>query len=218
MLRLHILAGLVALVAGAVAMAAEKGGGRHRQAGMVFVYSMLIMSASGALLAMVTPARMNVITSVLTFYLVGTALLTVRRPVHEARAWNAGFMLLALAVASFSFRFGFAASANAGGRVDGVPAALYFMLGAVALVAALLDGRMLLADGIQGADRLARHLWRMGFAMLIATASFFLERATVFPPLLRKSGLLLIPVMLVIGFLLYWVVRVRGRRRQVSLD
>ena len=44
------MAGLVALVAGAVAMAAEKGGGRHRQAGMVFVYSMLIMSASGALL------------------------------------------------------------------------------------------------------------------------------------------------------------------------
>jgi len=42
---LHIIAGLLAIGAGAVALHALKGGRLHRQSGMIFVYAMLVMSA-----------------------------------------------------------------------------------------------------------------------------------------------------------------------------
>ena len=80
------------------------------------------------------------------------------------------------------------------------------MFGIVGLLGGLLDARLLWAGGIQGAHRLARHLWRMCFAMWIATASFFLGQARFFPEPIRKSGLLAIPVLLVAGLMFYWLV------------
>lgn len=57
----------------------------------------------------------------------------------------------------------------------------------------------------------------MSFAMLIATLSFFLGQAKVFPEPLRKSiGLRAIPVLLVIVFMIYWLLRVRLKRRSMA--
>lgn len=82
------------------------------------------------------------------------------------------------------------------------------MFGTVALVAGLLDARMLWAGSLQAKHRIARHLWRMGFAMWIATASFFLGQVQVFPEPMRKMGLLAIPVLVVTLIVPYWLVRV----------
>jgi uncharacterized membrane protein len=73
---LHVLAGLSALVAGALALAAPKGAWLHRKSGIVFVDAMLAMSASGALIAIVQPdvIPLNVIAGTLTFYLLLSAL------------------------------------------------------------------------------------------------------------------------------------------------
>jgi hypothetical protein len=49
----------------------------------------------------------------------------------------------------------------------------------------------------------------MCIAMFMATASFFLGQAKLFPMPVRKSGVLWIPVVLVIGALLYWLVRIK---------
>jgi hypothetical protein len=68
---------------------------------------------------------------------------------------------------------------------------------------------MMRAGGLQGAPRIARHLWRMCFALYIATASFFLGQSQVFPKAVRSSGLLPVPVLLVIGIMLFWLARVR---------
>ena len=213
LLPLHIVAGVLALIAGAVAMAALKGGQWHRKSGMVFVIAILVMTASAVLMAaFFNPNRLNVVAGGLTFYLVSTALLTVRRSVANARGWITGFMLVALAVGAFAFRVGFEKLASEDGRMA---APIFFVFGSVAVVSALLDARMLLAGAIQGAHRLARHLWRMGFAMLIATLSFFLGQAKFFPEPIRQSGLLAIPVLLVLVFLLYWLVRVLRQRRSV---
>jgi hypothetical protein len=91
------------------------------------------------------------------------------------------------------------------------------VFGAVGFLGALLDARMLWARSIEGAHRLVRHLWRMTFAMWIATASFFLGQAKLFPAPIRKSGLLAIPVALVVLFLLYWLVRMLWKRRSAAL-
>jgi hypothetical protein len=93
-----------------------------------------------------------------------------------------------------------------------MPAAPVFGLGAVAVLAALLDVRMM-ARGIQGAHRIARHLWRMCFALFIAATSFFLGQtkgspAHVFPEPLRSGAVLAIPVVLVLLLMFYWLARV----------
>jgi hypothetical protein len=66
---------------------------------------------------------------------------------------------------------------------------------------------------LQGAPRIARHLWRMCLAMFIATASFFLGQARVFPESMRIFPLLAIPVALVLLLMLYWWVRVSFSKR-----
>src|SRR6185436_14086230 len=47
------------------------------------------------------------------------------------------------------------------GMSDGRFAAVAFVFGGVALLAAALDLRMITRGGVVGAQRLARHLWRM---------------------------------------------------------
>jgi hypothetical protein len=71
----------------------------------------------------------------------------------------------------------------------------------------------MMARGLQGARRIARHLWRMCFALFIAAGSFFLGQAQVFPEPIRKSGLLPIPVLLVLLLMFFWLVRVRFTQR-----
>jgi uncharacterized membrane protein len=208
LLPIHIIAGLTALASGAVALGALKGGKLHRKSGLIFVYAMVTLSGSGAAIAALKAQRINVIAGVLTFYLVTTALLTVRHRVRGFDWMDAGVMLVGLTVGIVSVSFGVEALNSATGKIDEYPPAIGFIFGGVALLAALGDARMLLARGIQGAHRLARHLWRMCLAMFIATASFFLGQAQVFPEALRNSGLLSIPVLLVLLLMVYWLARV----------
>lgn len=76
---------------------------------MIFVYAMLFMSSSGAVMAVLKPQRLSVIAGVLTFYLVITALLTVRRRVVGFHWIDLGAMLVALTVGTASVRLGFKA-------------------------------------------------------------------------------------------------------------
>lgn len=215
MVLIHILAGLVALSAGAVALCAGKGSMLHRKSGLVFVVAMLVLSGSGALMAVfVTPDGVNVIAGLLTFYLVGTALLTVQRPVAQAREILKGLMLAALLLGAFAFGLGFEALRSPDGTVNGIPAPPLFLFGVVGVMGGLLDGRLLWFGSIEGTHRLARHVWRMVLALWIATASFFLGQAQVFPEAVRRSGVLVLPVVAVLLLLVYWLLRVliKGHR------
>jgi hypothetical protein len=67
---------------------------------------------------------------------------------------------------------------------------------------------MMRAGGLAGAQRIARHLWRMCFSLFVASGSFFLGQAKVFPKPIRILPLLAIPALLPLVLLLYWLVRV----------
>lgn len=205
---LHIIAGLSALAAGAVALASFKGGRLHRKSGMVFVVAMLFMSASGAVMAAINFQRISVVAGVLTFYLVSTAFLTVRRPAQGTRWIDAAALAVALAIGAAGTTLGVMAASSPAGKIDGLPAAPGFMFGMVGFLATIGDLRVMRAGGIQGARRIARHLWRMSFALFIAAASFFLGQPQVFPAPLRRSGVLAIPVLLVLLLLVFWMGRV----------
>lgn len=214
LLPIHIIAGLIGLIAGAVALYTRKGAKTHRQSGMVFVYAMLVMSGSGAGIAVARQRDLiNAIAGVLTFYLVVTAVLTVRQRAMGFRWSDLAIMLVALTLGIVSFRLGFVALNHSPNGGNEYPPPLYFTFGAVALLAAFGDIRMLLAGGIQGSQRIVRHLWRMTFALWIAAASFFLGQADEFPVWLQNSGLLAIPVLLILLTMLYWQVRVLWTKR-----
>ncbi|BCT92926.1 hypothetical protein LYSHEL_19490 [Lysobacter helvus] len=214
---LHITAGLVVIVAGAFALFAKKGSRLHRSAGTVFFVAMVTLTATGAIAAtFVHPNRGNVVAAFSTFYLVTTAWLTVKRDVVAARGWYVALMALGFATGLRALSLGVLAVRH--GPVDQFPPAPFFLFALVVLSAAALDARLLVAGHIAGAQRLVRHLWRMGMAYWIATASLFLGQAKFFPAPIRASGLLVVPVLLVAGTTLYWLVRtLRGRKAMRSV-
>jgi uncharacterized membrane protein len=75
---LHILAGSIGLLTGTVAMAVRKGGRLHRASGNVFTVAMLTLATSAFCLAILKSQQGNIVGSVGTFYLIGTAWLAGR--------------------------------------------------------------------------------------------------------------------------------------------
>jgi uncharacterized membrane protein len=210
-LVLHIVAGLVGLVTGYIALYSAKGGPLHRKAGMLFVCAMLPMAMTGMLVAAVegvAPA-INIPAAAVTFYMVVTALTTVRPPARGSKRLDFAGMLFGFAVGFCCFVFAVSLIGR-GGRQAGMAFPL-FIFGIVALSGGAGDRRMINAGGIHGAARLRRHLWRMCFALFVAAGSFFLGQADEFPEPLRITPLLAFPVLAVLATMVYWLRRLRTR-------
>ncbi len=212
MLAVHVAAGALGIVAGFVALFAAKGGALHRRSGALFVSVMLVMGLSGSLIAAARAIEGSVVGGLLAAYLVVTALTTVRPRTAGARRLDLGAMVVALAVGAACVALGIEAAGGAG-HLDGIPAPMFFLFGAIGLAAGASDFRLLRpGGGVQGARRLRRHLWRMCVALWIAAASFFLGQADEFPEPLRVPALLAIPAFLPLVVMPYWLWRVRKRR------
>jgi uncharacterized membrane protein len=214
-LIVHILGGALGLITGYVALYAAKGAPLHRKSGLLFVYAMLTMAMGGMIVAAgegVAP-QINIPASLVTAYLVTTGLTTVRPLASGARWLDIGGLIVAVIVGLFCVTLGFQAIAQ-GGRRAGLAFPM-FLFAIAALPGAAGDLRMMRSGGashLKGAPRLARHLWRMTFALLIAALSFFIGQADVFPRPVRIVPLLALPVLAVLITLLYWLWRVRIRR------
>jgi uncharacterized membrane protein len=208
-LLIHIGSGVVGLLSGAVAMIFRKGAGGHRVAGNVFVVSMLSLAASGVYMALVKSQPGNVLGGTLTFYLVATAWLTAKRRNVETGIADWAGLLAVSALLAIMATFGVQAATSPTGLKYDYPPGPYFFLGTVALFATVGDIRLLVRGGVSGADRLARHLWRMCFALFIASMSVFLARQQLFPAFLRKTGTLYFLSFLPILLMIFWLIRVR---------
>jgi hypothetical protein len=191
LLPIHIAAGGLALVLGAAALCARKGGTLHR--GMI-----------GGLMAV---------------YFVGTALTTVRPVSPWTRRINAAALTVVVALALLSIVGGVEAVNSPGLSPGGVPfrtiGVMSFFLAGVLLLAAAGDVRIMRFGVPRGGPRLARHLWRMCFALFIAAGSFFSIRervATILPAPFTTAPMRALPILLVFGAMFYWLWRVRGRR------
>jgi hypothetical protein len=209
----HILAGTLGLLSGFTALYTGKGAPLHRRAGMLFVYTMLPMAVFGLIIAAgrgIAPA-LNLPAGLLTAYLVVTGLATVRPPATWFRGFHLGGLALALGVGIVSLMFGAEAVAG-GGMRKGMPAFPFFMFGTVGMLAAAGDMRVLRSGALRGPARLARHLWRMCFALFVAALSFFIGQRQVFPEAIRIMPLLALPVLAVLVTMFYWLWRVRVRR------
>ncbi len=210
MLLFHILAGSAGLLAGAAAMFLRKGSRRHRLVGTVFFVSMLAMTSSAVLITVVEPNGLviNFLMGLLTFYLVVTAWRAARRRSGGTSLFDWGAMAAAAGVAAGLVYYGVEAASSLTGSKDGIGAGMYLFFGAVALLAASLDLRMIGRGGVTGAARIARHLWRMCFALLIAVMSLFMGQPQLFPEAVRNSGVLALPGLLLIVLMIFWLIRV----------
>jgi hypothetical protein len=209
LLILHILGGSIGLLAGTVAMTVRKGGDLHRASGNVFTAAMLTLASSAFCLAILKSQQGNIIGSIGTFYLISTAWLAGRGG-ERTGLMDWGALLVGLAGAATAIALGVYTLHNPGGiDTATAPAGMSFFFGAILLLAATGDIRMLARGGISGRQRITRHLWRMCYGLFIATGSFFLGQQQVFPAFLRGSVFLTILALLPLSLLIYWLLRVR---------
>ncbi len=208
----HVAVGVAALVGGFIAIAARKGGKWHRRSGIVFVYTMIATGLTAAGISVYEGKSPG--GGLVTAYFVFTAWTTIRPLPRAGRRVDIALMVFAFTFAVLGYLGAFTALGLPGKRLNGVPAGMLFFMSSVNLLAAIGDLRMILARGIQGSRRIARHLWRMCFGLFIATGSFVAQLFTMtyIPDALRS-----LPVILVLSagplvVLLYWMWRIRLRQ------
>ena len=209
LLILHITAGALAVVSGITALFSPKGSQLHRGAGTLFFFSMLGTAAAGTYIAYVAPMMITVLAGLFTGYLVATSWMTVKRKAGETGLFDIGAMLFALIIGAGGMFFGFEAVNSESGLVDGFSAEPYFFFGGLAFAAAAGDAVFLFRRGISGAQRIARHLWRMCFALYIAAGSLFTgPGAEAFPESIRGSAFLSAPELIIAAMMIFWLLRV----------
>jgi hypothetical protein len=221
-LFLHICAGTLGLLSGTVAIFFRKGSRGHVLAGRVFVISMLTMAVGAVYLGVVKHQPNNIGGGFLTFYLIGTAWLTVRRRDCETSRLDWVWLLIPLAIGATGWANGLDALRSGTGEKYGVPAGMHIFMGSVCLLAAAGDVRMLLRGGVSGTKRISRHLWRMCFGLFIAAGSFFLGPSNRplrllsnvgigrhLPPALFSTSLYLVLTLFPLILLIFWLARVR---------
>lgn len=214
-LFVHICGAVVGLLSGFLAVFLRKGSGRHGAAGTVFFVSMLIMSASGAFIAtFLRPLALNVVVALLTFYLVSTAWRAAKNRTGTTSSFDRGAMLFVLAVGVAGLLASLHGFSSPKGTLVRALAPPCLIFGIIALLCAKTDLRMLRAGGFTGPMRIRRHLWRMCLALLIATVSFYPGQAKLFSRALRDTNLLLLPHVLLIGAMVFWMYRIRVRRAE----
>jgi hypothetical protein len=208
-LLLHICAGTIGLLSGAAAISFRKVSRRHLVAGNVFVVSMLTMAISATYLAFMKSQVANVLGGTLTFYMVATAWATARRKERGMNIFDWIGLLVALALAATQLTLALEAAHSSTGLKYGYPAGIHFVGGFVALLSATGDIRMLVRGGVFGAVRIAWHLWRMCYALFVASGSLFLGQQQIFPAFLRRTNVLLVLAFLPLILMIFWLVRVR---------
>ena len=214
---LHIAGGAVGLVAGTVAVSVRKGGILHCRAGNIFLAAMLVMAAFAIYLAVVMPNQLvNVFIGSFAAYLITTAWLTVRRRpgaifFAEKIALFVGICLCApFAILSFQLATGLPPLFQSAVPFKGAVLIAIYAFTAVLAAGVIGDARLVLAGGIAGAPRIARHLWRMCLGLTLAAGSAFTNGfARLLPGHYHVPTVFFLPQFLPLILLIFWMIRVR---------
>lgn len=203
----HIAAGTVALLSGAVALGAKKGGKIHRQSGKIFFYSMILMAASGTYLAYLASVYITVLAGSLVLYLLTSGTMTVSRRQNQIGLTEKIIFACGLGVTAFGAYLCWLATRGITDSLGAysVPAAIYFIFTTLAVLGVVTDARVLLKKGIMGKQRILRHIWRMCVPLYIAASSFFTGQQQVFPEALQGTFYLSIPEYSVLLLLFFWL-------------
>ena len=214
---LHIAGGTVGLVSGTIAIFARKGERVHRAAGTVFFISMLVMAVFAIYLAVVRPGQLfNLFGGTFAFYLVATGWMAVRRHAGtvgsaEKVAFAAALCLCApFLVLSFELATGLPPFFNSATPLKGPILIAVYVFTGVTVTAVLGDARMIMAGGISGAPRIARHLWRMCLGLTMAAGSAFTNGLPrLLPGPMHVTPIFFLPQFVPLVLMVFWLIRVR---------
>jgi hypothetical protein len=177
---------------------------------------MLVLAVTASILGWLESATdTNWLGGLRTVYLVGTALTTVRPVSPWTRRIKLAALPIAVGLALVDILGGIEAFNSPGGSRNGVPFSRSFFIAAVMMLAATGDVRVTRTGVPRGGPRLARHPWRMRFALFIAAGSFFSIRqrvAKILPEPFTTAPMRALPILLVFGAIFYLLWRVRRRR------
>jgi uncharacterized membrane protein len=214
---LHIAGGTVGLVAGTVALFSRKGGWLHRTAGTVFFISMLVMAVFAIYLSIVRPGQLfNLFGGTFAFYLVATGWMAIRNNAGtvgsgEKVAFAAALLLCApFLLLSFELATGLPPFFNSATPLKGPVLIALYVFTAVTVTAALGDAKVILAGGISGTPRIARHLWRMCLGLTMAAGSAFTNGLPrLLPAPMHVTGIYFLPQLVPLVLMFFWLIRVR---------
>ncbi|WDD99451.1 hypothetical protein [Thalassomonas actiniarum] len=206
---IHLLAGSIGILAGFMVFVLPKYSPAHKVAGNSFLIAMLILGLTSVYVAYTRTIFLSLLNGVFICYLLATSWVTIKRKAGSSGYFEQLALVTVMAVAIMYFTFGIQAAHSETGKLHGFAPAIFYFFGGVASLAVLLDFRMIYCGGVTGRQRIIRHVWRMCFPMFMATASFFLGQAKLFPDPVRKIELLAIPVILVLLFSGYWLLRIK---------
>lgn len=207
----HVAAGLVALVAGAVALAARKGGSWHARAGTAFVVAMLVLGVSASILDTQKTPPASPLGGLFVCYFIATSWAAARRRDGTSGGFEKAACAVGLALGVLMIWGAYTGTA-APTPVGNGP---IFIMGAVCLLGGLLDLSVILRGRLDPVQRKARHLWRMLFAFFIATGSFFLGQQDVLPKAVQGSPVLFVLAFAPFAVMAFWLIRLQlGKRRR----
>ncbi len=204
LLWVHIAAGIAAILFGAIAGAARKGGPSHVRAGTLFAAAMIVLGITAAILEPYRTPPGSPLVGVFVCYFVATSWVTARRHDGTTGRFEAIACAVALGMAAATAWGGFT-----GGSTTPVGSGPVFVFAGLFVVAGLLDLNAFLRRKLTAAQRISRHLWRMCFAFFIATGSFFLGQQKVMPEVVRGSPILFALAFAPFAVMAFWLVRIR---------
>lgn len=208
-LALHIVSGTLGILTGATALSLRKGSRWHGLTGRVFVVAMLSPAVTGIGMAIVKAQPGNILGGSLTAYLVSTAWWTARHREVRIGMFSWAAAIFGSAIAATALTLAVEAARSPTGMAYAYRPGPYILLGSVGLLAAVGDARLLVRRALSNTQRLARHLWRMCFALFIGTVSIFLSRPYLFPVFMRTSGALYVLTFFPLLLMIFWLFRVR---------
>ncbi len=203
----HIICGGVGLATGTVALILKKGSVPHMRFGLVMWYTMLAMAASGIVISFLIQNWVLLLTGLMTIYMLFTgrnALTRLSGKVNlDVKLWT-GFNLLCFAAAMAAGLSLIGGGDPSGGRFLG--------LATDSLIFVLLDWRLIARGEAVGVDRVIDHLWRMIAALLFGCFALFLFNPQAFPEWFIDMRFNLVPITIIFGVLIYWVVTLKWGR------
>jgi hypothetical protein len=200
----HIAGGSLALLSGAVAVTARKGGPLHARAGTWFFASMLVLGVTASILEPFRSPPGSPIGGIMVCYFVATSWVAARRRDGTTGKFEIIACAAALGLAAIIAWGGFTGAATTPAGRGPV-----FALAGICLLAGVLDLNAILRAKLTAAQRISRHLWRMCFAFFIATGSFFLGQQDVMPQAVRGSLILFVLAFAPFAVMAFWLVRLR---------
>ena len=199
----HIAGGIIALLAGTVAVVARKGGALHARAGTWFFGSMLVLGVTASILEPFRTPPGSPIGGIMVCYFVATSWVAARRRDGTTGRFEIVACAAALGMAGLMFWSGVNGATTPSGPGP------VFALATICLLAGLLDLNAILRRKLTPKQRISRHLWRMCFAFFIATGSFFLGQQDALPAAVRGSPILFVLAFAPFAVMAFWLVRVR---------